>query len=49
MFHYLKDDKITNSTNSLEPFFGHLKENLNVLRGIKFDKPKKLLKMVYVL
>jgi hypothetical protein len=28
MFLYLKDDKIHNSTNSLESFFGHLKGNL---------------------
>ena len=31
MFLYLKDDKIPNTTNSLESFFGHLKGNLKNL------------------
>jgi len=34
MFLNLKDNKIPNSTNYLESFFGHLKVNLNVHRGL---------------
>ena len=44
MFLYLKDDKIPNSTNSLESFFGHLKGNLNIHRGLSFANRKNFLK-----
>lgn len=44
MFLYLKDDKIPNSTNSLESFFGHLKVNLNIQRGLSFGNRKSFLK-----
>ncbi len=44
MFLYLKDDKIPNSTNSLESFFRPLKGNLNVHRGLSFDNRKNFLK-----
>ena len=44
MFMYLKDDKIPNSTNSLESFFGHLKGNLNVHRGLSLAHRKSFLK-----
>ena len=44
MFLYLKDDKIPNSTNSLESFFGHLKGNLNVHRGLSLANRNNFLK-----
>jgi len=44
MFLYLKDEKIPNSTNSLESFFGHLKGNLNVHRGLSLKNRKNFLK-----
>ena len=44
MFLYLKDDKIPNSTNSLESFFGHLKGNLNIHRGLSLANRKNFLK-----
>lgn len=44
MFLYLKDDKIPNSTNSLESLFGHLKGNLNIHRGLSFANRKNFLK-----
>ena len=34
MFHYLDDEKIHKSTNALESFFGHLKDNLSIHRGL---------------
>ena len=34
MFHYLDDNKISKSTNALESFFGHLKDNLSIHRGL---------------
>jgi len=48
MFFYLKDDKIPNSKNSLESFFGHLKGNLHVHRGFSLANRKKLFEMVFV-
>jgi hypothetical protein len=34
MFHYLDNPKIAKSTNALESFFGHLKDNLSIHRGL---------------
>lgn len=34
MFHYIDNDKIHKSTNALESFFGHLKDNLSIHRGL---------------
>lgn len=34
MFHYLDNSKIHKSTNALESFFGHLKDNLSIHRGL---------------
>jgi len=34
MFHYLDNDRIPKSTNGIESFFGHLKSNLTVHRGL---------------
>ena len=45
MFIFLKDDKIPNSTNSLESFFGHLKGTLNVHRGLSLTNRKNFLKL----
>ncbi|WP_424959246.1 MULTISPECIES: IS256 family transposase, variant Zn-binding type [Flavobacterium] len=44
MFTYLKDDKIPNSTNALESFFGHLKDNLNIHRGLSIKNRKNFLR-----
>lgn len=44
MFIYLKDEKIPNSTNALESFFGHLKDNLNIHRGLSLANRKNFLK-----
>lgn len=34
MFHYIDNNKIHKSTNALESFFGHLKDNLSIHRGL---------------
>jgi transposase-like protein len=34
MFHYLDNPDIPKSTNSLESFFGHLKQNISLHRGL---------------
>jgi transposase-like protein len=34
MFHYLDHPQIPKSTNALESFFGHLKDNLSIHRGL---------------
>jgi hypothetical protein len=34
MFHYLDNPQIPKSTNGLESFFGHLKDNLSIHRGL---------------
>src|SRR5476651_1411532 len=34
MFRYLDNPRIPKSTNGLESFFGHLKGNLNIHRGL---------------
>ena len=34
MFNYIDNDKIHKSTNALESFFGHLKDNLSIHRGL---------------
>lgn len=39
-----KDVKIPSSTNSLESFFGHLKGNLNIHRGLSLKNRKNFLK-----
>jgi len=44
MFFYLHDQNIPNSTNSLESFFGHLKINLNVHRGLSLKNRKNFIK-----
>jgi hypothetical protein len=34
MFHFIENPKISKSTNALESFFGHLKDNLSIHRGL---------------
>lgn len=34
MFHYLDDSSIQSNTNSIESFFGHLKDSLSIHRGL---------------
>lgn len=43
MFMFLKNSKIPKTTNGLESFFGHLKGNLNVHRGLTKERRKKFL------
>lgn len=40
LFHYLDNPKIPKSTNGLESFFGHLKDNLSIHRGLSFENRK---------
>lgn len=44
MFHYLQNDKIPKSTNGLESFFGHLKDNLSIHRGLTIKNRKNFIK-----
>ena len=43
MFHYLENKRIPKSTNGLESFFGHLKGNLNIHRGLSHDHRKEFI------
>jgi hypothetical protein len=43
MFHYLDDAKIHKSTNALESFFGHLKDNLSIHRGLTIKHRKNFI------
>jgi hypothetical protein len=44
LFHYLENPRIPKSTNGLESFFGHLKTNLNVHRGLSYPNRKSFLR-----
>lgn len=44
MFHYLHNPKIHKSTNALESFFGHLKDNLSIHRGLTVHHRKSFIK-----
>lgn len=44
MFQYIDNPKIPNSTNGLESFFGHLKNNLNIHRGLSKQHRKDFIK-----
>jgi len=44
MFHYLDDKNISKSTNALESFFGHLKDNLSIHRGLTVHHRKNFIK-----
>jgi hypothetical protein len=43
MFHYLDNPRIPKSTNGLESFFGHLKGNLNIHRGLSHSHRKEFI------
>lgn len=43
MFHYLDNDKIPKSTNSIESFFGHMKGHLNIHRGLSLIHRKQFI------
>lgn len=44
MFHYIDDNKIHKSTNALESFFGHLKDNLSIHRGLTYEHRKNFIR-----
>jgi len=44
LFHYLDNPNIPKSTNSLEAFFGHLKTNLRIHRGLSKEHFKAYVK-----
>lgn len=44
MFHYLDNPLIPKSTNSLESFFGHLKQNISLHRGLSKEHYKNYVK-----
>jgi len=44
MFHYLENPKIHKTTNALESFFGHLKDNLSIHRGLTITHRKNFIK-----
>ncbi|MCH7407663.1 transposase, partial [Belliella aquatica] len=44
LFEYLENQRIPKSTNGLESFFGHLKINLNVHRGLSTQNRKSFLR-----
>ena len=43
MFHYLDNPRIPKSTNSIESFFGHMKNHLNIHRGLSYKHRKQYL------
>lgn len=44
MFHYLDNSNIPNNTNSLESFFGHLKQNIALHRGLSLSHYRNYVK-----
>ena len=44
MFHYLDNADIPKSTNALESFFGHLKQNISIHRGLSKQHYKNFIK-----
>lgn len=44
MFHYLDNPGIPKSTNELESFFGHLKQNICLHRGLSKEHYKNYIK-----
>ena len=43
MFTFLQNHKIPKTTNGIESFFGHLKGNLNIHRGLTKSRRKKFI------
>jgi hypothetical protein len=44
MFHYLDNPRIPKTTNGLESFFGHLKDNLSIHRGLSRQHRRNFIK-----
>ena len=44
MFHYLDNPNIPKTTNALESFFGHLKQNITIHRGLSKEHYKNYIK-----
>lgn len=44
MFKYVDDQTIPRNTNSLEAFFGHMKDNLRVHRGLTIEHKQNFIK-----
>ncbi len=44
MFHYLDNPRIPKTTNGLESFFGHLKQNISLHRGLSKEHYKNYIK-----
>ena len=49
MFHYLYNAQIPNNTNSIESFYGYLKDTLSIHRGLSKNNRKHLLNCTYTL
>lgn len=43
MFHFINNPKIQNNTNSIESFFGHLKDTLSIHRGLSRSNRKSFI------
>jgi hypothetical protein len=44
MFHFINNPQVPSSTNGLESFFGHLKDNLSIHRGLSKQHRKNFIK-----
>ena len=44
MFKYIDDPNVPNNTNGLESFFGHLKDNLRIHRGMSIEHRENFIK-----
>ena len=44
MFQYLSNSKIPKTSNGIESFFGHLKDNLSIHRGLSLDHRNNFIK-----
>lgn len=44
LFHYLDNAKVPKSTNGLESFFGHLKDNLSIHRGLSLEHRRQFIR-----
>lgn len=44
MFKYVDDPSIPNNTNAIESFFGHLKDNLRIHRGMTYEHKENFIK-----
>jgi hypothetical protein len=44
LFHYLDNPAVPKSTNGLESFFGHLKDNLSIHRGLSHEHRKQFIR-----